>query len=58
VVYPEENLLMGDNLRHCEAALMWLKNNASSELQIEIGKIFLGGAFSRSVFGNAIEFIV
>jgi poly(3-hydroxybutyrate) depolymerase len=43
VVYPEENLLFGDNLQQCEAALLWLKNNAASELDISINKIFLAG---------------
>lgn len=43
VAYPEQNLLMGDNLLHAEAALLWLKNAAESELGIEIGKIFLAG---------------
>jgi hypothetical protein len=43
VAYPEENLLMGDNIVHSEAALLWVKNNASSELGITINKIFLAG---------------
>ncbi len=43
VAYPEENLLFGDNIRHCEAALLWLKNNANKELGISINKIFLAG---------------
>ena len=43
VAYPEENLLMGDNLKHAEAALLWVKNKASMELGIEIKKIFLAG---------------
>lgn len=43
VAYPEENLLFGDNNAHCEAALLWLKNNASNELGVEIKSIFLAG---------------
>lgn len=43
VAYPEENLLMGDNLRHCEAALLWVKYKAEEELGIKLGKIFLAG---------------
>ena len=43
VAYPEENLLFGDNIQQCEAALLWLKNKARSELGITINKIFLAG---------------
>ena len=43
VAYPQENLLIGDSIIQCEAALLWLKNNASQELGISINKIFLGG---------------
>lgn len=43
VAYPEENLLMGDNLLHAEAALLWVKNKADQELGVKVGKIFLGG---------------
>lgn len=43
VAYPEENLLFGDNIQHCEAALLWVKNNAESELGITVNKIFLAG---------------
>lgn len=43
VAYPEENLLMGDNLLHAEAALLWVKNKAGQELGITVKKIFLGG---------------
>ncbi|TAN62016.1 hypothetical protein EPN16_02335, partial [bacterium] len=32
VAYPEEGLLMGDNIKECEAALLWAKYNASKEL--------------------------
>jgi len=43
VAYPEENLFMGDNILHCEAALLWLKNKASAELGVHVKKIFLAG---------------
>jgi len=43
VAYPEENLLMGDNVAHSEAALLWIKNRARAELGIDVGKIFLAG---------------
>lgn len=43
VAYPQENVLLGDSIIYCEAALLWLKNNASQELGITINKIFLGG---------------
>jgi hypothetical protein len=43
VAYPEENLLFGDNIQHCEAALLWVKNNANRELGITVNKIFLAG---------------
>ena len=43
VVYPEENLLMGDNIVYAEAALLWTQQLAAHELDIEIERIFLGG---------------
>jgi hypothetical protein len=43
VAYPEENLLFGDNIQHCEAALLWVKNMANQELGITVNKIFLAG---------------
>ena len=43
VVYPQENVLLGDNIVQGEAALLWLKNKANKELGISIKKIFLGG---------------
>jgi hypothetical protein len=43
VAYPEENLLFGENIQYCEAALLWLKNNAQSEIGVDIKKIFLAG---------------
>ena len=43
VAYPQENVLLGDSIIQCEAALLLLKNNASQELGININKIFLAG---------------
>ena len=43
VAYPQENLLLGDNIVYAEAALLWLKKNASQELGISVRKIFLAG---------------
>ena len=43
VAYPQENVLLGDSIIKCEAALLWLKNNASQELGITVNKIFLAG---------------
>lgn len=43
VAYPQENILLGDNIVQGEAALLWLKNKASQELKIKVKKIFMGG---------------
>jgi hypothetical protein len=43
VAYPEENLLMGDNILHSEAALLWVKNRASEQLGVNVKRIFLAG---------------
>ncbi len=43
VAYPEENLLMGDNLLESEAALLWVQHKAEEELGITIKKLFLAG---------------
>ena len=43
VAYPQENVLFGDSIIECEAALLWLKNNANQELGITVNKIFLAG---------------
>jgi len=43
VAYPQENLLIGDNIAHAEAALLWVKNKANDELGIQVKKIFLAG---------------
>lgn len=43
VAYPEENLLMGDNIVQAEAALLWVKHKANQELGLNTRKIFLAG---------------
>jgi poly(3-hydroxybutyrate) depolymerase len=43
VAYPEEGLLFGDNIAHCEAALLWTRHLASAELGVTVKKIFLAG---------------
>lgn len=43
VAYPEENLMIGDNLVHAEAGLLWVKNQAASQLGVQIRHVFLGG---------------
>lgn len=43
VAYPEENLLMGDNVAHSEAALLWVRERANQELGVFVRKIFLAG---------------
>jgi hypothetical protein len=43
VAYPQENVLLGDNIVQAEAALLWLKHKANQELGLTIKKVFLGG---------------
>lgn len=43
VAYPEANLLMGDNIKHAQAALSWVKQKASKTLKIATKKIILIG---------------
>jgi hypothetical protein len=43
VAYPEEGLLMGDNIKFVEAALQWLKLDAAGELGVNIEKIVVAG---------------
>lgn len=43
VAYPEENLLLGDNIKAAEAALLWVRHHAAKDLGIRIGKVFLAG---------------
>ena len=42
VAYPEENLLMGENIIYAEAALLWVQNQAATDLGIDINRVFLG----------------
>lgn len=43
VAHPQLNILFGDNIKQAEAALLWVKNQASQELGIKVNKIFLAG---------------
>ncbi len=43
VAYPQENVLIGENIVQAEASLLWLKNKADQELGITVKKIFLAG---------------
>lgn len=43
VAHPQEQILFGENIAQAEAALLWVKNKASQELGIRVGKIFLAG---------------
>lgn len=43
VAYPEENLLLGDNLPYAEAALLCVRGQAAEQLGIRIRHMFLGG---------------
>lgn len=43
VAHPHRNILFGDNITQAEAALLWVKHNASQELGVKVNKIFLAG---------------
>lgn len=43
VAYPEEGLLMGDNVKHAEAALRWVRERATAELGLVVDRVFLAG---------------
>jgi len=43
VAHPQLNILFGDNILQAEAALLWVKNKANTELGITTKKIFLAG---------------
>ena len=43
VAYPEENLLFGDNLAFCEAALLWILNESEKVWGYKIRKLYLAG---------------
>lgn len=43
VAYPEEGLLIGDNIRQVEAAFLWVRDHAEQELAITVNKVFVAG---------------
>ncbi|HLC96198.1 MAG TPA: hypothetical protein VJH97_02660 [Candidatus Nanoarchaeia archaeon] len=43
VAYPQHSMLFGDNFKESEAALLWTKSNAETELGVTINRIFLVG---------------
>jgi len=43
VAYPGEQLLFGDNIAFAEAALLWVRNQASTQLGVTVRKVFLAG---------------
>jgi hypothetical protein len=43
VAYPQQNREIGDGLREAEAALLWVKNEASRALGLSIGRVFIAG---------------
>jgi hypothetical protein len=43
VAHPQLDILFGDNINQAEAALLWVKNQASQDLGIKVKKIFLAG---------------
>ena len=51
VVYPEEDLLFGDNLKYGESAVNWVKEKMSNEMGFSIKKQFMIG-HSRWIHGN------
>lgn len=43
VAYPQQNREVGEGLREAEAALLWVKNEASEALGLSIGRVFIAG---------------
>jgi hypothetical protein len=43
VAYPQQNREIGEGLREAEAALLWVKNDASGALGVSVNRIFLAG---------------
>lgn len=43
VAYPQQNREIGEGLREAEAALLWVKNEASRALGLSIGRVFIAG---------------
>jgi hypothetical protein len=43
VAYPQQNREIGEGLREAEAALLWVKNEASRVLGLSINRVFMAG---------------
>lgn len=43
VAYPQQNREIGEGLREAEAALLWVKNDASGALGLSLNRIFIAG---------------
>jgi hypothetical protein len=43
VAYPQQNREIGAGLREAEAALLWVRNDASRALGLSIGRVFIAG---------------
>jgi len=43
VAYPQQNRETGDGVREAEAALLWVKHEASRALGVTVGRIFQAG---------------
>lgn len=43
VAYPQQNREIGEGLREAEAALLWVKNEASRALGLSIDRVFIAG---------------
>jgi hypothetical protein len=43
VAYPQQNREIGEGLREAEAALLWVKNEASRALGVSINRVFMAG---------------
>jgi hypothetical protein len=43
VAYPQQDRAMGDGVREAEAALLWVKHEASRALGVTVDRIFLAG---------------
>jgi len=43
VAYPQQDREIGDGLREAEAALLWVKNEASRALGVSINRVFIAG---------------
>jgi hypothetical protein len=43
VAYPQQDREIGEGLREAEAALLWVKNEASRALGLSLGRVFIAG---------------